>query len=142
MRILGLERYRDRGRHQEGRFAHLPPTVRRDAERWLWRLCKPWHERRDLPPWRYAILCGQASRLALNPPTSAWGYSMLAKRGGYAVQRKYRAEGRTGLNHPAHKAADYSAGKRRSEKQEREKAEQRERLGLPPEPRVWRRPLA
>ena len=34
------------------------------------------------------------TRLALNPPTSSWGRSMLAKRGGLAVQRRYRLEGR------------------------------------------------
>lgn len=54
----------------------------------------------DLPGWRLGILIGQARRLALNPPTAAWGRSMLAKRGGYAVQRAYRAEGR----HPTAKA--------------------------------------
>jgi hypothetical protein len=40
--------------------------------------------------WRYAILVGQAKRLALNPPDSAWGHKMLAKRGGLAVQMQYR----------------------------------------------------
>jgi hypothetical protein len=53
-----------------------------------------------LPPWRFAILCGQARRLALNPPDSAWGHRMLAKRGGLAVQRRYRLEGR----HPTARA--------------------------------------
>ena len=43
---------------------------------------------------------GQAKRLALNPPTSEWGRCMLAKRGGYAVQRRYQYEGR----HPTAKA--------------------------------------
>jgi hypothetical protein len=49
---------------------------------------------RDLPQGSFAILVGQAKRLALNPPTSDWGRTMLAKRGGYAVQRCYRMEGR------------------------------------------------
>jgi hypothetical protein len=31
---------------------------------------------------------------SLNPPTSGWGRSMHAKRGGLAVQRKYWLEGR------------------------------------------------
>lgn len=44
--------------------------------------------------WRYAILVGQAKRLALNPPDSAWGHKMLAKRGGLAVQTQYRLWGR------------------------------------------------
>jgi hypothetical protein len=55
-------------------------------------MCKKWGN--DLPPWRYAILVGQAKRLALNPPDSAWGRSMLAKRGGKAVQIDYRLAGR------------------------------------------------
>jgi hypothetical protein len=37
----------------------------------------------------------------------AWGRSMLAKRGGYGVQRLYRIEGRTSPAHPAQKAADF-----------------------------------
>jgi hypothetical protein len=48
----------------------------------------------------FAIYVGKAKYLALNPPTSEWGRLMLAKRGGKAVQRKYRLEGR----HPTEKA--------------------------------------
>jgi hypothetical protein len=55
---------------------------------------------RTVEPWLYAILCGQAKRLVRNPPTSAWARSMRAKRGGYAVQEQYRAEGR----HPTARA--------------------------------------
>lgn len=46
----------------------------------------------------YALLGGNAKRLATAEAAgmdwSRWGRSMLAKRGGYAVQRKFRAEGR------------------------------------------------
>lgn len=70
-------------------YTKLPPPM---AYRWMHRFCERW--RGDLPGWRLAILVGQARRLALNPPSSAWGRSMLAKRGGLAVQRKYRREGR------------------------------------------------
>jgi hypothetical protein len=58
---------------------------------WLRRFCRRWGN--DLPPWRYAILVGQAKRLALNPPDSAWARRMLARRGGLAVQEKHRREG-------------------------------------------------
>ena len=41
-----------------------------------------------MPLWRRAILIGQAKRLASmsDDERSAWGRSMLAKRGGYAVR--------------------------------------------------------
>jgi len=49
-----------------------------------------------MPRWRFAILVGQAKRLALmsSGERSAWGCSMPAKRGGHAVQRRYAAESR------------------------------------------------
>jgi hypothetical protein len=50
---------------------------------------------------------------------SQWGRSMLAKRGGYAVQEGYRREGRTGDQHPAHKAAEKSVERRRDRKKKR-----------------------
>lgn len=87
MRIEGLKKYR--GRNPWGYFKDLPWEARRRAQRWLWHFCQRWG--RNLPGWRFAILVGQAKRLALNPPTSAWGRSMRAKRGGYAVQRLHRA---------------------------------------------------
>jgi len=74
--------------------------------------------------------------LALDPPTSAWGRSMLAKRGGKAVQRRYRSEGRTGNHHPAQRAARISAGRRAWRKHEKEEAERRTLLGLPPKRRT------
>jgi len=54
---------------------------------------------------------------------SQWGRSMLAKRGGYAVQRLYREQSRVGDQHPAHKAAKVSAKvrKERNERREKEK---------------------
>ena len=58
-------------------------------------------------------MVGQAKRLALNPPNSAWGRSMHAKRGGLAVQRRYWLEGR----HPTTHATSVRLGK-----QERKKA--------------------
>ena len=77
MKIIALAKYRGRN----------PKGYCNRAFQWLYRLASKWG--RDLPAWRFAILVGQAKRLALNPPTSAWGQSMLAKRGGLAVQRKY-----------------------------------------------------
>jgi hypothetical protein len=86
MKIAALEKYR--GRNPKGYFKDLPREIRFAAYWWLERFLTRWE--RDMPPWRFAILVGQAKRLAINPPTSAWGKSMLAKRGGLAVQRKYR----------------------------------------------------
>jgi hypothetical protein len=129
MRIAALKNYRRR--HPAGYFQDLSPTLRASAYRWLDRFCTR-RLTRGLPvePWLFAIYCGQARRLALNPPNSAWGKSMLAKRGGYAVQRRYVLEGRTGPRHPAHKAARVSAQKRKRRKAEGE----RERLGSPSPP--------
>ena len=96
MRIEGLEKYQRRNR--SGYFEDLSPEAQHRAREWLSRFV----QRRQasgqkLPQWKYAILVGQAKRLALNPPTSQWGRSMHAKKGGYAVQRKYRMEGRNPL---------------------------------------------
>jgi hypothetical protein len=90
MRIFALEKFRKRNR--QGCFQGLPRDVQYVAYRWLDKFITRW--RHDLPAWRLAILVGQAKRLALNPPTSAWGRSMLAKRGGLAAQRNYRIDGR------------------------------------------------
>ena len=96
MRIEGLEKYQRRNR--KGYFDGLSPVAQHRAREWLSRFV----QRRQasgqkLPQWKYAILVGQAKRLALNPPTSEWGRSMHAKKGGYAVQREYRMEGRNPL---------------------------------------------
>jgi len=90
MKIATLEKYR--GRYPKGYFQDLPRQTQYEAYWWLDRFVKRW--RGNLPSWRFAILVGQARRLALNPPTSTWGRSMLAKRGGLAVQRKYLIEGK------------------------------------------------
>jgi hypothetical protein len=88
MRIDSLSRYPKRERGQY--FNDLPPSIRRDAEERLSKFRGRWAL--DLPNWRLAILVGQARRLALHPPDSAWGRSMLAARGGHAVQRRRREE--------------------------------------------------
>jgi hypothetical protein len=118
--IPGLKRYQ--GRNPNGYFQDLPWEAQRRARSLLWRWCQKWG--RNLPQWRRAILIGQAKRLALNPPTSEWGRSMLAKRGGRAVQRKYRREGR----HPTEKAT----WARIADLKIRKEAKRREALGLPP----------
>lgn len=131
MRIEGLRRYR--GRNPRGYFQDLPWDVRNRARIWLRRFCERWG--RDLPRWRFAILVGQAKWLALNPPTSAWGRSMLAKRGGYATQRTYRREGRVCPRHPAHRAATISASRRKWRAQQQVEAQERRRQGLSPKRR-------
>jgi hypothetical protein len=50
---------------------------------------------------------------------------MLAKRGGYAVQRLYREQGRIGDQHPAHKAAKISVERRKERKMNCEREQQR-----------------
>jgi hypothetical protein len=112
-------------------FDDLPPEVRWRAEGWLEGFCRRW--KGNLPSWRRALLVGRARWLALNPPTSHWGRSMLAKRGGYGAQQRFREQGRTGENHPAHKAARVSARNRRLLAQIVESEKRRETLGIPPE---------
>jgi len=58
------------------------------------------------------ILVGQAKRLALNPPTSAWGRTMLGKRGGLAVQKKYSLDGK----HPTERATQVRLSKQQRKK--------------------------
>ena len=124
MKVKGLSNYR--GRNPNGYFQDLPWGVRQRAYAWLSRFLK---RHPYCPGWRFAILVGQAKRLALmsDDERSAWGRSMQAKHGGYAVQRRYRQEGRVGPDHPAHKAAEVSAAQRKWRKQEQ--------LGLLPKPR-------
>jgi hypothetical protein len=130
MKIAALKNYHHR--HPAGYFQDLMPGVRASAHRWLDRFCKRW--RGDLPPWRLAILVGQARRLALNPPTSAWGRFMLAKRGGLALQRKLRIEGK----HPTERATRIRLQKLAAKKRAKLEAEERASLGLPPPPTtVW-----
>jgi hypothetical protein len=100
MRIPSLRKHNRK--NPNGYFNDLPPQARLRAWQLLAKFEARW--RGNLPRWRKAILIGQAKRLALNPPTSEWGRSMLSKRGGYAVQRKYLSEGRTGKLHPANHA--------------------------------------
>jgi hypothetical protein len=112
MRIESLKKYR--GRNSTGSLEDLPPDVRFRAWQWLGELQERRKNKGKLTPqWVFALLVGQAKRLALNPPTSAWGRSMAAKKGGLAAQRKYQAEGR----HPTAKATQVRLSKRRAQKQ-------------------------
>jgi hypothetical protein len=139
MKISGLNNYR--GRNPHGYFQDLPWEVRQQAQAWLSRFLG---RHPHCPRWLFPILVGQARRLALmsDEERSAWGRSMLAKRGGYAVQRCYGMEGRTGFAHPAHKAAITSAAQRKWRKRQRQDAEERKRLGLPAKTRVSYVPLS
>jgi hypothetical protein len=117
MKIISLDKFR--GRNPRGYFRDLPDEVRHRAYQWLHRFVKRWG--RNLPPWRFAILVGQAKRLALNPPSSKWGRSMLAKRGGLAVQHRYWLEGRnpTGIATKVRLATRRSKSRGQSEQSER-----------------------
>jgi hypothetical protein len=135
MRIPQLEKYR--GRNPNGYFEDLPFRVRERAYHWLHRLCQKWGA--NLPPWRLAILIGQAKRLASTTPEerSKWGRSMLAKRGGLAVQRRYRLEGR----HPTAHATRCRVMKQAAKKRAKEDAKWRKSMGLPPPARIFYLPL-
>jgi hypothetical protein len=105
MKIEGLRKYD--GKNPNGYFNDLPPQARMAAWRWLGRMeAKRRSKGQSTPPWVRALLIGNAKRLALmsDEERSAWGRSMLAKRGGIAVQRKYAADGRVGKHHPANHA--------------------------------------
>ena len=93
MRIEGLNKYQAVGRGKF--FADLTSAQHADALQWLRRFIDG-RRAQGLPlqPWLRAIYYGQAKRLALSPPSDEWGRSMRAKKGWYAVQRKYRLEGR------------------------------------------------
>jgi hypothetical protein len=125
MRIEGLKKYR--GRNPRGYFEDLPSEVRRRAREWLHLLCKRW--RGNLPRWRFAILVGQAKRLARTTPEdrSQWGRSMRAKKGGYAVQRRYKVEGRN----PTTRATHMSRWIRKTRKRRQQEDQERLRHGLP-----------
>jgi hypothetical protein len=129
MRIEGLKKYRDR--NPSGYFEDLPWEARQRAFGWLHQFCQRW--RGNLPSWRFAILVGQAKRLARTTPEerSQWGRKMWAKLGGHTVQRVYREQGRTGNQHPAHKAARISALRRKQSKKQRGGANLRDTLDMP-----------
>jgi hypothetical protein len=133
MKVDSLRKFN--GRNPDGYFNDLPPQARIAAWRWLGNFRERWG--RNMPCWRFAILVGQAKRLALNPPDSAWGRSMLAKRGGHAVQRKYQAEGR----HPTKFATRVRVLKQARAKSVTAEAEFRKKYGLPAPARVAYLPL-
>ena len=120
-------------RWRKNLFDDLPLELQWRARGWLTRFYQRW--KGDLPGWRRAILIGRARWLALHPPTSDWGRRMLAIHGGQSVQRLYQMQGRVGKLHPAHRASQISASKRKFRRRQREEAEERERLGLPPKPK-------
>lgn len=78
-------------RDPRGPFAGLTWPQQRTAEAYLYRFCQRWGS--DLPPWRYAILCGVAKRLALHPPPPGWGRRMHKAQGGLATMRRAKAAG-------------------------------------------------
>jgi hypothetical protein len=124
-------------RHRRHLFDDLPYEAQREASSRYLRSCQKWG--RDLPSWRRAILIGQARRWTMTSQEerSQWGRSMLAKRGGYAVQQRYRREGRTGDQHPAHKAAKKSVECRKKKRI----LEQQLLQALPASPQTRRRLL-
>jgi len=121
-RILELKKYQ--GRNPNGYFQDLDWLVQQRAYRWLHRFCERARRRRGyVAQWLFAIYVGQAKRLALNPPTSEWGRSMLAMRGGHAVQRRYLLEGR--------RPTEAATWARMADLKLRKEAERRKLAGLP-----------
>jgi hypothetical protein len=136
MRILNLDRYRHKTRLSH--FQDLPRDAGQRAYQWLSRFIKRQEATHGgVPGWLFAIYCGQAKRLALSPPTSSWGRSMLAKRGGLAVQRRYRLEGRDATA----RATRCRALKQNAKKRADEEARVRDSMGLPAPARVKYLPL-
>jgi len=135
VRIKGWKRGPPRWR--EYLFDDLPPEVRWRAEALLGGFHRRWG--RNLPRWRNAILIEQARRLACYTveELSAWGRSMLAKRGGYAVQHRYRLEG----THPTIRATHVRLLKQKYKKQVAEEAERRAKQGFLPRARRKLLPL-
>ena len=131
-RQMGFARLRkySRPRCLRGHLDDLPWEVAQRAREWLDYFLERYRRRRGYnpPQWLKAIYFGLARRLAKNPPNSQWGNSMFHRKGGYAVQRRYLWEGRN----PTATARAVREGKR----QLRRKAEERQRLGLPPPARV------
>jgi hypothetical protein len=113
-------------------FDDLPFEKQQEAQERLAEYCKNHRgdSRRGLMP----ILIGQARRWTMTSPAerSRWGRRMLAKRGGYAVQQLYREQGRTGDQHPAHKAAKISVEHRRKLKKKCEEEQPPQGFPLPP----------
>jgi hypothetical protein len=124
--IPDLKKYQ--GRNPNGYFQDLDWPIRQRAYARLKFFCERARRRRGwVPQWLFAIYVGQAKRLALNPPTYEWSRWMNAKKGGYAVQRLYRREGR----HPTEIATLVRLGKQKRRKEDA----QRQLAGLPPRPR-------
>ena len=106
--------------------------MRQEAQQRYWQMREDYKEENgSVPAYVEPILIGRARAITAAGPgeRSRIGRSMLAARGGHALQRKLRDQGLTGKNHPyAHMAAQVSAIRRRHRKEARE----RESLGLPP----------
>jgi hypothetical protein len=91
-------------RHARGEyFGHLPLERRRRAWQWLKRMLVRARARgKRLTPRRLGAMVARATSLSgmSSEQLRAWGRSMRAKQGGYAVQRHYRAHD----IHPTRKA--------------------------------------
>jgi hypothetical protein len=128
---MSLFQRKPKSRDGHGLFGDLPLDQQWRAHQWL----NVFLQRHPhYPAHLYPILMGQARRLAKQTPEqlSKWGRQMHAKRGGYAVQRRYQAEGR----HPTAYATLTRVNKQKAKRRAEEQAQERKRLGLPPPPRI------
>jgi hypothetical protein len=136
MRIPQLNNYRNRNPHGPY-FDDLPFDAQQRAYQWLHRFVtrrKATHG--GVEDWLLPIYVGKARHLALTTPEerSKWGRSMLGKRGGLAVQRRYQLEGRN----PTARATLCRVVRQRARKQDAAEESMRATLGLPPPPRESR----
>lgn len=88
-------------RNPAGPFADLTWEQQRDAERRFFKSCAKWEG--NLPPWRRAILIGQAKRWAKNPPKANFARSLASYHGNNAYTRQRLLAG--GIPHPGIVAA-------------------------------------
>lgn len=133
MRIEGF--VRQPRRYRKYLFDDLPFEKQREAQGRLARYCE--NHRGDSRRGLLAILIGNARRWTMTTPEERrkLGLTLRATMAGYATQRKYRAQGRTGEKHPSQKAARISVECRNRARELKQEAEQGERQGLGPKPR-------
>jgi hypothetical protein len=140
MKIPGF--IRQQRRWGNNLFDDLPFEAEQEAQKRLRRYCE---NHRGNPKWRwlYPILIGLARRWAMTTVEERRkvARTLRATMAGYATQRKYRKQGRTGEKHPSQKAARISVAHRKRARELKQEEEQRERQGLGPKTRTKYLPI-
>lgn len=125
-----LFRRKPKSHERERLFDDLPPQQEAAASLKLSELLK----RRPWAAWRYPVLIGRARVVVQKSPEEwrKWALQRQARRGGLAVQRIYREQGRDTIT----KAREISLLNRKHKREAAEEAERRKQLGLPPPART------